>query len=591
MRVSGARLRPPSIRVARPRVRLVKLVIDNYRSIRHLALEPASLCALVGENSAGKSNILRALDLLLGERWPPNVLLTPDDFYGRDISSPIRVVAHFGELDADESQHFASGRTNVLVRDAGRRRGASNLSDILRIMLHRDYGGQALLCYVDENDQPIQFQTGGNMVPVNNEDRGRFPFVYVPGNRSAASAFSTARTSLLGRLLHQVRPALEEDRQSITRAYEAASAALCGNQRFQELERDIREEAANLLRTTEQEVALQLSPLDYGDLLSGVTLYVDDGIRTPIRDKGLGVQSQLTVALYRVFARWSHEHTIFGIEEPELFLHPHLLRMLRSVFQDLVAEGHQVIFSTHNPVLVCCMDPEHVVVVRKPTGASTELKQLARGHVPETIRRRFQRDLTAERGELFYSRSLLLTEGPSDQAACLVLAQRLGLPLDGQGVSVIYAGTKDVLCQYSELASAFSIPHLVVYDKDDPTYDNSQLIRHATGYCEFDPDIEHYAVQCLGVATIEAVLAASPLRNSYQLFTQQPHQAPLSAEEVMSRFLHKDWRNLACVIENAPHPECLDRLVSALNQAAALAAGWVPPRPTLRNRLAVPPTP
>ncbi len=581
-----ARLPPSPVGPGIQRMRLVKLVIENYRSIEHLTLEPAGLCALVGENSVGKSNILRALDLLLGERWPLNVPLTPYDFYSKVTERPIKIVAHFGDLDANESEHFASGRTNVLVRDVEKRRGGANVSDVVRIMLVRHYSSEPpLLCYVDENEKPVQYQTGGNIIPVNNEDRSRLPFVYVPGSRSAASAFSTARTSLLGRLLQQVRPELEQDRHAITTAYKAASSALSDNARFQELERDIHEEASTLLRTTEQEILLQLSPLDYGDLLANVTLYVDDGIRTPIGDKGLGVQSQLTVALYRVFARWSHERTMFGIEEPELFLHPHLLRMLRDVFQDLVKQGHQVVFTTHNPSLVCCMDPADVIVVRKPAGGSTALQQLDKSQVPEAIRRRFQGDLTAERGELFYSRSAVLTEGLADQAAFLLVGQRLELGLDSHGVSVIQVGTKDVLAHYSQLASSFAIAHVVVYDKDSPAYDNSQLIQYADGYCEFDPDIEHYVVETLGMAAVEEILGESHLAAPHGLFRQQPSQRERRADDVTAAFLHNDWRNLAYVIENAPDAHCLEKITNALNEAIDLAATGTRPVPNLRQRL------
>src|ERR1700686_5593148 len=47
-------------------MRLIRLSINNYRSIKkieNLRLEP--LQAFVGENNAGKSNILRALDCFL----------------------------------------------------------------------------------------------------------------------------------------------------------------------------------------------------------------------------------------------------------------------------------------------------------------------------------------------------------------------------------------------------------------------------------------------------------------------------------------------------------------------------------------------
>jgi putative ATP-dependent endonuclease of OLD family len=47
-----------------------RICIENYRSIENLDLELSSVNALVGPNNSGKSNILRALNVVLGETWP-----------------------------------------------------------------------------------------------------------------------------------------------------------------------------------------------------------------------------------------------------------------------------------------------------------------------------------------------------------------------------------------------------------------------------------------------------------------------------------------------------------------------------------------
>ena len=55
---------------------LVHLTIRNYALIRHLELKPSpSLNAITGETGAGKSIILGALGLLLGNRADSKVLL------------------------------------------------------------------------------------------------------------------------------------------------------------------------------------------------------------------------------------------------------------------------------------------------------------------------------------------------------------------------------------------------------------------------------------------------------------------------------------------------------------------------------------
>jgi putative ATP-dependent endonuclease of the OLD family len=47
-----------------------KLYIENFRSIEKMTLLPSHLSAIVGPNSVGKTNILKALEILLGESYP-----------------------------------------------------------------------------------------------------------------------------------------------------------------------------------------------------------------------------------------------------------------------------------------------------------------------------------------------------------------------------------------------------------------------------------------------------------------------------------------------------------------------------------------
>ena len=49
--------------------RIKRVRIEGYRSIEELEFNPSPLCALVGENSAGKSNILQELKIALGRDW------------------------------------------------------------------------------------------------------------------------------------------------------------------------------------------------------------------------------------------------------------------------------------------------------------------------------------------------------------------------------------------------------------------------------------------------------------------------------------------------------------------------------------------
>jgi len=54
---------------------------------------------LVGENNAGKSNIVRALNLMLGQYSPGNHDPEDHEFFARDPASSMRVSLYFDDDD------------------------------------------------------------------------------------------------------------------------------------------------------------------------------------------------------------------------------------------------------------------------------------------------------------------------------------------------------------------------------------------------------------------------------------------------------------------------------------------------------------
>src|SRR5690348_679695 len=71
-----------------------RLYIENYRSIETLDLTFSSVNALVGANNSGKSNILRALNIVLGETWPSRPF-ADKDYFQHDLTRAIHIQVFF----------------------------------------------------------------------------------------------------------------------------------------------------------------------------------------------------------------------------------------------------------------------------------------------------------------------------------------------------------------------------------------------------------------------------------------------------------------------------------------------------------------
>src|SRR5690554_2998757 len=81
---------------------LSKLIISNYRSIKELSVSfEKGKNIIVGKNNAGKSNIIKAIDLILGESsptWHKSENITANDFFNGQTENDIYI---FCELQRD----------------------------------------------------------------------------------------------------------------------------------------------------------------------------------------------------------------------------------------------------------------------------------------------------------------------------------------------------------------------------------------------------------------------------------------------------------------------------------------------------------
>ncbi len=136
---------------------LQKLVIRNYAIIDHLALTPdARLNIVTGETGAGKSIILGALSLILGERADTSVLINKDEkcvveahFDVADNPS-FREALRAEELDDEDAQCIirreigVSGKTRAFVNDTPVNLGILNKLTSLLVDLHQQFDHMAL---------------------------------------------------------------------------------------------------------------------------------------------------------------------------------------------------------------------------------------------------------------------------------------------------------------------------------------------------------------------------------------------------------------------------------------------------------------
>ena len=409
-------------------MRLERVKIHNYRSIKDLTLDCQSMVTLLGPNNHGKSNVLSALEFGLSTSVKP----TEDDFFYHREDDVFWVEMTFCELTDQEKttfRRYVRSDGSVCVRKTCRRKDgrletgyngyveqpgepwlqAAKAGDYTSrgkigetpLQEHMPASGritkamieEAQQAYVDAHRDQLNFTTTleeGAFLGQKNIGGGVLPdFYLIPAVRDLTDEVKVKSTTTFGRLLSrsiqemasrderfiEVREQLKDLISSLNERKDAGGKE--ANQ-LEILEKGIEEE----LRSWGVSVNIEVTAPDIERVFElGTDLHIDDGIRTTAERKGHGLQRAVIFALLRSWAkalrvkpegkeelapRKQSESVIFAMEEPELFLHPHAQRRLAASLRDIAeSPEHQVFLCTHSTHFVDLANYKEIAIVSK----------------------------------------------------------------------------------------------------------------------------------------------------------------------------------------------------------------------------------
>lgn len=456
-------------------MKIRRVRIENYRSIREADFKLPDLCALIGGNNCGKSNLLRAINLVLGDRWPSVSAIEDRDFHGYDEAKDISISIWFDETrdvraDVGDPQSFSG--IQFKVTRYKRNSGRYNKGD-LRSEFH---------CIGDDgNPVEVLKRSPGNpsarphpeKAKVSEEIRSATPAVMVDVDRNAKQHLSGSQWSILGRMLLGVSKKLKADKQRFNDFQQkfAEARELLRTDDFKELHGSIVKHLETHTGIAGVDVTLdQIDPINLYKSFS--VLFKDPETPMPVdADRmGSGIQSAVVISLLQAYRELHKEDAILLFEEPELFLHPHGRRHLFRLLCDLSESGTQVVYTTHSQDFVDLTRINCVQLVKKTADDGTTLRPPTDVMLNADWKKKLKlvRHFGSPRNEVFFADSVVLVEGPTEQALIAYLASLADPPLDLDRLncSVIEAGGKSSLPMFVKMMLALEKRLLVVYDTD-----------------------------------------------------------------------------------------------------------------------------
>ncbi len=474
-------------------MRISQIQIENFRSIRHLDLAVPQVCCLVGPNNAGKSNVLLAIQRVLGRDWVSVNSFEEQDVYAHDSNADVHIqIAFEPGIPFTKFKGGAAVPVRALSFEYTRYKiGEAKGKRRLEQKCFDERGKPPMvLAKAPKKGEPPQFQP---LVNVPAEVRDLVPLIYIGTNRSLKEHLPAARYSMLRQLFEDINRELEDPRHTVKvkqrdgtevevqrlerfRKLMEIAVSLLRTESFEALEKSIKKHALRQLgfdpATDGDKLDLFFSPFDTMDFYKSLDLRVREGaFSVSATELGEGIQNALVLAILKAFEERRKQGAILLIEEPEMFLHPQMQRSLYKTIRE-IAKTNQVIYTTHSPHFVSVPDYDEVAVVRKGADGTT----ICRSNLLTNEKRKEKliKELDPERNELFFASRLLLVEGDTEKLALPEYAKRLALDLDREGATIVEVGGKRSLPEFVQIATSFEIPTGIVYDEDSSDFKDNK---------------------------------------------------------------------------------------------------------------------
>lgn len=373
--------------------RIRRLRIENYRSIQHLEWFPlAGINCLIGPGDSGKSTVLDAIDLCLGARR--SAPISDTDFFGLDVTKPIRITATIGDLGNALKNLDAYGDF------------LQSYDEITReIEQEPKHGAETVLSLsvtVDADLEPVWTLDSDDPNALIRSLRWADRLATAPARLGnyLNSQLGWTRGSVLNRLSEdpiRLGPQLAEAARKARSSFgDAASAPL------KDVLEEVRKVASSLgvAIGDHAQALLDAHSVSIGD--GAVALHDEHGI--PLRSLGTGSARLLVAGLQRAASQGGSGMVL--VDEVEMGLEPHRLqRLLASLGAKDRQSPLQVFMTTHSPVAVRELN----------AGQLWRLKQGADGHSISWAGNSEEVQATARfTPDAMLASRIILCEGPSE---------------------------------------------------------------------------------------------------------------------------------------------------------------------------------
>jgi putative ATP-dependent endonuclease of OLD family len=446
--------------------------INGFRGLKNIEISLPRITVLIGSNNSGKTSVLKALNLALGDY---SRHIAEEDFHiGTDeervleIIVDVRIIASdkqgkriqaFDDAWAaefgDKIQAESNGNQFVAIRTRTALNSIKGIFECQRFTLEK-----WPLFKVWLTDKNKETKMPGRLESI--------PFISIEAQRDLHSELKE-KNSFIGKLLSHVSYNKSDGDTLEALIKDINDSAVSKSSELKELKSHL--EKLNHSFQGSGNAEITPFPKKIRDLSKHFSVHFGENRSGmfSMEYHGMGTRSWASMLVVKAFtdlmatkhgAELKPFFPILAAEEPEAHLHPNAQK---TIYRQLAESQGQVIISTHSPYLAAVAKVPELRYLKKLSD-SIEQRLISLQPGDENLRR-LEREIIHSRGEMLFTKALVLCEGETEEQALPMLFQRY---FDKEafelGINIVGIGGAGNYIPFFTFARDFSIPIFIFSD-------------------------------------------------------------------------------------------------------------------------------
>jgi recombinational DNA repair ATPase RecF len=440
-------------------MKINKIIVENYRSIKKVELEPSKFSVFVGQNNHGKTNLFEAIQWFYSAKST-----SKDEKHSKDDNNIVSVELFFDDVVENDISKLKTEANQTKIRNL---LGENTTFSIIK--KSTDHKRKYIVNGEDKGN-PSGLDTAINeFIPA---------LEYVNTKIRLDDVSKYKDKNPIGQMLSGVMGKIIETSKEYI-AFQQKFSALFENEQS-EIRVKLNELGQKVQIYLEKQfpdgtkVKFEVNPPQFTDLLKSFDTSVDDGIETKAEDKGDGMQRAIMLSIIQAYADFRKEDIgggsfLFLIDEAELHLHPSAQRALKKALLDIASSEDQVLINTHSSVFVA---DDHELQITYKVNKKDKITNIEKSSELDRVDVIFEL-LGGSPADLLLPRNFLITEGKSEFVFIKKIIERF-YPEIYKGIKILFSGG-DITKQERGIIAVDEIFRPLV-GNDNPIYKNKTVI-------------------------------------------------------------------------------------------------------------------